>query len=219
MTSESNPETANTGQNGTTACTCDTFPPGTWCGQTGFPGDLVLTSKPDGTRILYVHDVLHRLNDVGNYSQNVQNACKRFRYDKNSAYGKPAGVIVNNTLGRLAEVATDGVVNGQDTLLTDEWFSYGVRGKLTDVYESTPHSSGYYHTSASYWADFSLDTLSGIPGVPTIYYGANGAGLDGEGRVTQVTAASGTNPVTSVTYSTSSTTNPLGALTGITFGS
>jgi len=30
---------------------------------------------------------------------------------------------------------------------------------------------------------------------------------------------SGTNPVTGVTYSTSSTTNPLGALTGVTFGS
>jgi RHS repeat-associated protein len=63
--------------------------------------------------------------------------------------------------------------------------------------------------------------LGGILGVPTIYYGAsNGAGLDGEGRITQVTPSSGTpNPVTGVTYSTTSTTNPLGALTGVTFGS
>ncbi len=76
-----------------------------------------------------------------------------------------------------------------------------------------------YHTTAAYWATGALQSLSGIPSVPTIYYGANGAGLDGEGRYTQVTAASGTNPVTNVTYSTSSTTNPLGALTGVTFGS
>ncbi|MGB7847735.1 MAG: hypothetical protein WBL63_19140 [Candidatus Acidiferrum sp.] len=39
--------------------------------------------------------------------------------------------------------------------------------------------------------------LSGLPGLPTINYGAaSDAGLDGEGRVTQVTA----NPVTAVNY-------------------
>jgi hypothetical protein len=63
-----------------------------------------------------------------------------------------------------------------------------------------------------------LETLSGIPGAPTINYGASGAGLDGEGRITQVTASSGTNPVTGVTYSSTSTTNPLGALTWNTNG-
>ena len=55
--------------------------------------------------------------------------------------------------------------------------------------------------------------------MPTINYGASGSGLDGEGRVTQVSAASGTNPVTSVTYSATGTTNALGSLTGVTFGS
>jgi hypothetical protein len=56
-------------------------------------------------------------------------------------------------------------------------------------------------------------------GMPTIYYGANGTGLDGEGRITQVTAASGTAPVTSVTYSPGTSTAPLGSLTNVTFGS
>ena len=55
--------------------------------------------------------------------------------------------------------------------------------------------------------------------MPTLYYGAGGNGLDGEGRYTQITASSGTNPVTGVTYSTSSTTNSLGALIGVTYGS
>ena len=105
------------------------------------------------------------------------------------------------------------------TVMTDEFFSYSPRGELTDFYELTPHSGGYYHTSAAYWASGSLQSLSGIPSVPTLYYGAGGGGLDGEGRYTQVTAGSGTNPVTGVTYSTSSTSNPLGALTNVTYGS
>jgi hypothetical protein len=105
--------------------------------------------------------------------------------------------------------------------VTDEFFSYSKRGETTDVYEATPHSGSgvYYHTTASYWPTGALQSLSGIPGVPTINYGASGAGLDGEGRYTQVTASSGTIPVSNATYSTSSTTNPLGALTGVTFGS
>jgi hypothetical protein len=46
-----------------------------------------------------------------------------------------------------------------------------------------------------------------------------GTGLDGEGRYTKVTASSGTNPVTAVTYSTTSTADPLGSLLKVTFGS
>jgi RHS repeat-associated protein len=65
-----------------------------------------------------------------------------------------------------------------------------------------------------------LETLSGIPSVPTLYYGGStGADLDGEGRYTEVTSSSTPNPVTGVTYSTSSSTNYLGALTGVTYGS
>jgi antitoxin component YwqK of YwqJK toxin-antitoxin module len=53
-----------------------------------------------------------------------------------------------------------------------------------------------------------------------IYYGAStGAGLDGEGRYTQVTGSSGTNPVTAVTYNNGGTGNPIGSLTNVTYGS
>ena len=129
----------------------------------------------------------------------------------------PSGVTVANTKRRLLEAETD---NCSGTQYTDEWFSYSPRGELTDVYESTPHSGGYYHTNASYWPSGSLETLSGIPSVPTIYYGAGGGGLDGEGRYTQLTASSGTSPVVSnVTYATPNSANPLGALTGVTYGS
>lgn len=219
MISESNPETANNGTNGTTTYVYDSTTGGS-CG-TSSPGNLILTTRPDGSWICYIYDVLHRLTDVGNSSQSTTNACKRFRYDNTQGYfgARPSGVTVNNPNGRLVEVATDSC-STSDSKVTDEWFSYSPRGELTDVYENTPDSGGvYYHTTAAYWPTGTLETLSGIPGVPTINYGAAGAGLDGEGRITQVTAASGTNPVTSVTYSTSSTTNPLGALTGVTFGS
>ena len=54
--------------------------------------------------------------------------------------------------------------------------------------------------------------------MPTLYYGAiDGSGLDGEGRVTKVTASSGQNPVTGVSYMTSGT--PVGALTQVVYGS
>ena len=192
--------------------------PGICGGYLGTAGDLLQVIKPAGDWTCYFHDALHRLTDVGNSDQ-AGSHCKRFRYDNDPGYPgstKPTGLT--NTLGRLIEAATDHCDTG-DAIITDEWFSYSSRGELTDVYEKTPNSGGYYHTTAQYWATGTLETLSGIPGVPTINYGATGAGLDGEGRITQVAAASGPNPVTGVTYSASGTTNPVGALTGVTFGS
>jgi RHS repeat-associated protein len=125
-------------------------------------------------------------------------------------------------MGRVVEAETDNCLNWPPITITDEWFSYSPRGELTDVYEYTPHSGGYYHTTASYWASGAVDAVSGIPSVPTLYYGASnnsGVGLDGEGRYTQVTAGSGQNPVTNVAYSTTTSPNPLRALTGVTYGS
>jgi len=213
MTSESNPETGNSGGNGTVHYTYDVA-----CATSGAsPGDMTGKLDNAGNTTCYYYDSMHRLTDEGHGGtvNGVSETCRRFRYDHSVT--PPSGVTVANTNARLIEVSTDDCASTQ---YTAEWFSYSVRGELTDVYESTPHSGGFYHTTASYWPTGAVKTLSGIPGVPTVYYGAStGAGLDGEGRVTQVTAASGTNPVTSVTYSTSSTTNPLGALTGVTFGS
>jgi hypothetical protein len=54
-------------------------------------------------------------------------------------------------------------------VLTDLGFSYSARGEVTDAYQSTPHSNGYYHTTASYWANGLVNTLGG-PGLPTFTY-------------------------------------------------
>jgi RHS repeat-associated protein len=215
MTSESNPETGNSGTNGTVTYTYDSISP---CGDGtnySFPGSLVQKKDNAGNFTCYSYDGLHRVLKAGNSS--VTNTILReFVYDSETSY--PTGVSVIYGKTHMVEAKTINTSN-PTVNVTDEFYSYSSRGELTDVYESTPHSGGYYHTTASYWPTGALEALSGIPGVPTINYGAGGAGLDGEGRYTQVTAASGTNPVTNVTYSTSSTTNPLGALTGVTFGS
>jgi RHS repeat-associated protein len=209
MTSESNPES------GTTQYFWDTAAPSCSYGTVG-----TLSEKKDAAGVItcYYHDSLSRLGSIQIFS-GTSEVCKNFIHDSISINSTPpTGYVLSNGAGRLVEAQTS---DCQNQIVTDEWFSYSARGELTDFYESTPHSSGYYHTTASYWPTGTLHTLGGILGVPTIYYGAsNGAGLDGEGRITQVTASSGTpNPVTGVTYSTTSTTNPLGALTGVTFGS
>jgi RHS repeat-associated protein len=217
MLTESNPETGNGGVNGVITYTYDSVVPN--CGGTPVAGCGDLDKKTDnaGNTTTYTYDALHRMLTAGNST--ISGATLRdFVYDTNTVT-PPSGwsATASNPKTRLVEAKT---TNTSGTTQTDEWFSYDKDGNLTDLYEKTPNSGGYYHTTASYWPTRALETLSGIPGVPTLYYGATGAGLDGEGRYTQVTAASGVTPVvSSVSYSTSSTANPLGALTGVTYGS
>jgi len=76
--------------------------------------------------------------------------------------------------------------------------------------------------SANYWPHGLLSSLTlANTTLPTIYYGGStGSGLDGEGRVTTVTASSGTPTLaSSVIYTTSGTTQPIGSLTSVTLGS
>jgi RHS repeat-associated protein len=216
MTSESNPETGNGGTNGTVSYTYDSISPCADGSNHSYPGDLVQKKDNAGNYTCYSYDALHRVVAEGNSSV-TNTILRKFFYDSESSY--PTGVTVINAKTHLVEAQTLNTTN-LSVKVTDEFFSYSPRGELTDVYESTPHSSGFYHTTATYWPTGALETLSGIPGVPTIYYGAsNGTGLDGEGRVTKVTASTGTSPVTGVTYYTSGTAEPLGALTKVTFGS
>lgn len=209
LTSESNPETSNTSSNGTINYTYDVA-----CTTTGAsPGDLTRRVDNAGVNTCYGYDSLHRPN-----AQGWNTVCRFFNYDTNVT--PPSGVTVQNTKARLLEAYT---TNCGSSRYTDEWFGYSPRGELTDVYETTPNSgSTYYHTSAGYWPNGTLETLSGVPSMPALYYGASnnrGAGLDGEGRLTQVTANSGQGPISGVTYSTSSSPNYLGALTAVTYGS
>lgn len=123
-------------------------------------------------------------------SSNTPNKC--FVYD--AAIDSEA---ITNAKARLAEAYTTTSACSNTTLpttITDEAFNYTVRGEVQDVYESTPHSGGYYRVTQGYWADGALSTISNFSSLPTITYGA-----DGEGRTSTVFASSGTNPVPTAT--------------------
>src|SRR5207244_5401834 len=89
---------------------------------------------------------------------------------------------------------------------TDEGFSYTNRGELATFFESTPHSSGYYTITSTYWDNGKLKTMSGVS-LPTLNYN-----VDAMGRTTTVTT-SGADPVTATTYDIAS------RATAVTFGS
>ena len=177
ITSKTNPET------GTTSYLYDSVNDGV-CTSTS-QGDIVETRYTSGTILCMYYDKMHRLSDVGS---NIAGAeCRRFRYDNQNVTGTiPSGISVANTLGRMEEAETDNC-SVPYTPMTDEWFSYDANGRVTGVYEMTPHSGGYYHTTAVYYKNGQLQTLSGIPG-----YTAYSFGLDGNGRANTMSQGSTT---------------------------
>ncbi len=203
LTSETNPE------NGTTAYVYDAD---STCGT--YNGNQVKRTDNATNVTCYAYDLLHRVTTITYPSgpNHSNTPTKNFVYDSATVNNQ----TMPNAGGRLAEAYT----GSSSSKITDRGYGYSVRGEITDIYSSTTNSSGYYHITKSYWPQGALATLGNIPGVPTLYYGASdGSGLDGEGRVTKVSASSGQNPVTSVTYTTSGTTEPIGSLTQVTYGS
>jgi RHS repeat-associated protein len=194
LTSETNAES------GTTTYVYDSYAPGTCGGWTSQPGDLMLITRQNGTSTCYVHDALHRVTDVG-FSGGSGNNCKRFRYDNSLGVlgARPSGVTVANGLGRLVEAETDTCATWpiqQSSIITDEWFSYTARGEISDFYESTLHSGGYYHSTSTYWAN-GVPSLLTAPGGYSVQYN-----LDGEGRI--YSTAPSVGALNSTTYNAAS---------------
>src|SRR5262249_43476880 len=98
-----------------------------------------------------------------------------------------SGIV--NTMGRLREAVTDSC-SGTDTIVTDEWFSYTARGEISDFYEFTPHSGGYYHNTASYYANGVVNQLNAGGGYFAQY------NVDGEGRVSSTPTIGALNGTT-----------------------
>jgi RHS repeat-associated protein len=196
LTSEQNPETG---------ATAITYVYDSWdasCGSYTSAGDLVEKKDAMGNVTCMKYDALHRMTDVtypsGNYASVTDQ--KHFVYDTATVNG--TSMVFAKT--RLAEAYT----GTSAAKKTDLGFSYSARGDVTDAWESTPNSGGYYHIISQYWANKAVNTISGLTGLPTITYAA-----DGEGRASAVSAASGQNPVTAATYNVAS------QITGVTFGS
>jgi YD repeat-containing protein len=168
LTSETNPES------GTKTYVYDTD--STMCGNGAYTshGDLLKTTDAAGNCVMGFYDSLHRLTDVGNNTQSVSH-CKRFRYDNSAGYPgstKPAGLT--NTLGRLIEAVTDKCDNTGDAIITDEWFNYTPRGEISDKYQSSPNSGGYYHEILTYWENGATKQISGLPSLPTFTWCGRG---------------------------------------------
>jgi len=193
MTSETEAES------GTATYTYDTD---STCGTSD--GDLVKRVDAVGNGICYSYDALHRPLSVtypsGSYASKTPS--KYFVYDSATVNS----VVMSNTKGRMAEAYT--CVSPCSAKLTDIGFSYTVRGEPSDVYESTPNSGGYYHINEQYWANGALEQLSGLSSFPTFTFTP-----DGEGRVYEVSASSGQNPVTNTAFNNASLP------TSVTFGS
>jgi RHS repeat-associated protein len=193
MTSEQNPETNGSAYS-------YTFDTDTTCGT--HDGDLVKRIDPQGTVTCYAYDALHRLTSItypsgGYYSVTP---AKYYVYDSATVDMTAMSYVKS----RLAEAYTG------SSKTTDLGFSYTNRGEVAGVYQSSPHSGGYYHIAATYWAPQGLfDTLNpNMTGMPSWTYNP-----EGEGRVNTVSASSGQNPVTGTSY------NGFSDATGITFGS
>ena len=194
MLSEANPETGTINYVYDTDATCGTY-----------KGDLVKRTDAAGNVTCYAYDALHRQTSItypsGPNSGNTPG--KFFVYDSATVDGNAMG----NAKSRLAEAYTATCQTCSKT--TDEGFNYTLRGEVTTVYESTPHSSGYFWVTQSYWAngtpDLETNNLGNLTGITN--------GVDGEGRVSTVSAGTGQNPVTSTSY------NAASEATALTLGS
>lgn len=211
LTQEINPES------GTTTYAYDTH--GTNCGadtENG-TGQLAEIDYANGDFTCYgLYDSLGRLTAyLGSIPHGTSQdgvMCRRFSYDNSTGLTGtiPSGITISNPNGRMVEAETDdcyGLPVPVADVITDEWFSYDKDGRQTDLYESTPNSGGYYHTTAQYWANNSVNTLSGVPGLSGWSFLP-----DGEGRPYSATYGASTNWVKSATY------YPTASQTTVTFG-
>lgn len=164
-------------------------------------GDLVKKTDNAGNVVCFFYDALHRPTSMTYPSgpNSANSATKTFIYDA-TTFSCSNGSNVKN---RLAEAYTGPVA----TKITDTAFCYSPRGEVTDEYQSTQHSNGTTHLTASYWANGALNVLNGLPGLPSWTYNA-----DGEGRPTTVTAGTGMSPVTAGSY------NVFSEVTSVTYG-
>ncbi len=147
LVSELNPETGNLSP-GTTTYAYDSDSSGLCSGT--YNGDLVKRVDNNTTRTCYTYDALHRPTTI-TYSNSTPT--KTFIYDAATL----SSTAMSNAKGRMAEAYT----GSSGSKVTDEFYSYSVRGELTDTYEFTPHSgTTYYHITASFWANGTLNSLS-----------------------------------------------------------
>ena len=185
LTSETNPES------GTSTYTYDSANVGA-CTVTS-KGDLIMRTNAAGVSTCNSYDALHRVVSVGHNPARANNTPDRFFVYDTATVNNAA---MSNAKGRLAEAYT---CLSPCTKLTDAGISYTVRGEISDLYESTPNSAGYYHSTATYYANGALNQLSSPNG-----WGYSASwNVDGEGRIAS-NYNTGVNPLSSTVYNAAS---------------
>ena len=175
--------------------------PGVACSTTALPtgsglnvsplGHLVKMYDANGTTTCFSYDKMNRNTGIAYAGTNWDGENKYFTYDSATV----DSTTMANPLGRLVEAYTAPTYSG--TKVTDEGFSYTGRGEVSDVYQWSTNSNGWYHTTATYFANHALNTLSGVPGSsgsPWTY------SLDGKGRPYSAIESPSSNMVSSTTY-------------------
>ena len=162
------PTSVTTPEAGTTTYVYDTAT--VTCGSGTAPGVLVEQIDNAGVHTCYGIDGLGRTTQA--HDPTYSNGCRSWVYGDQYS-GTPT---VSNATLRVAEAYTDSNCSGTSKV-TDEYFSYDKVGRTTDVYETTPHSGGQYHTQAGFALNGVLTSLSGVPGKSTYTIG-----LDPNGR-------------------------------------
>ncbi len=153
------------------------------CGQSGsHNGVMTCSIDPNGYTVLFYYDGLARLTDEGQAAGTSNATCKRFRYDSSSGIlgSLPTGVSLSNQYGRMVEAETDDCTYPVTLAhqFTDEWFAYDKDGRATDVWQSSPHSTQYYHSVGTFFENGAVKTLAlSSPSLYTMTYT-----IDGEGR-------------------------------------
>jgi RHS repeat-associated protein len=187
--------TSTTPEGGTKQLFYDSAPstPGVACSTLSLPtnyspiGHLLKIYDANGTTDCYSYDQMGRNTGIAYSGTTSDGLNKYFIFDSATVLS----VVMANAKGRIAEAYTAATVAG--TKVTDEGFSYTLRGEISDVYQWSTHSGGWYHTSATYFANGALTTLAGISG------GTWNFGVDGKGRPNTAMQGS-TNEVTGATF-------------------
>jgi RHS repeat-associated protein len=204
--SETIPEwSAGTGLPGTTYYTYDSA---SSCSGSS-TGDLIKSVDNAGNVTCLTYDSLHRPLSSTVVSGPYASVTPVMNYVYDAATYN--GTAMQNAQGNLAEAYT----GASSSKITDLYFSktYGgsgatAGGTVSQVWESTPHSAGYFLTTDTYYPNGALGLRTASYGVPSLSYG-----LDGEGRPNAATDSTyNLNLVTAASY------NPASAATGVSYG-
>ena len=163
-----------------------------------YNGDLVNRTDNAGNTTCYAYDKLHRMLSTTYTGPNAA-ANRYFVYDAATVNGQSMA----HAGARIAEAYT--ATCSTCTKITDEGYGYSVRGEISDYYQASPNSGGYYHVPFTYWANGLIESYG-----PFLTEDQGGYIPDGEGRAGAVyDYPHKDSPVPSISYYT-----PTGQPTG-----